>query len=297
MGKLILLALCLIVVCVSVAGPASATYDKRIDIVTFCCPCTTDKHLCQPQFDALNWQSVNGHILAMGSDAHYDEIHANGNFLAVYYNSLNDNWSTMTATQKADQIQSWCNTQFPSVMPTWLVLNEISAGTWPGNATYRQWVIDVVSRLKNTYGHRVVICSPFATPGANDSSWQSLADVSEAIGIECYLTGQDINASGNSVSWCQTQYQNSKNAYIARGVSSAKLFLVENFANTVTNTAWGRSGVSYAGWDNAIRTRSQAAHNVGFTGFVSYAWSGNDMLVSDTDLIHFEQTYASQPLP
>ena len=39
--------------------------------------------------------------------------------------------------------------------------------------------------------------------------------------------------------------------------------------------AWGRSGVSYAGWDNAIKVRADAAKEVGFAGFIGYAWGKN----------------------
>ena len=82
-----------------------------------------------------------------------------------------------------------------------------------------------------------------------------------------------------------------------RGVATSQLYLVEHFGQTVTDTGWGRSGCSYAGWDNAINARSVAAHNVGFAGYVSYAWSKNAMLVSDTDLIHFEDTYQGNVVP
>lgn len=281
---------------------ASAVADRRFDIVTFCCPCSPDDHLCQSQFDKLNWKTnasrPNGHFLAMGSDAHRTEIKTNGNFLAAYHNTLNDNWSTMTGAQKADEIENYIVGNFTSsgVKPTWVVLNEISAGNWPASQTYRTWVGDVCQRLKNTYNHEVIICAPFGNPGANNADWQRVASYAY-IGVEKYLSGQDINASGNSVSWCQTQYQNSKNAYIARGVPTAKIYLVEHFGQTVSNTGWGRSGVSYAGWDNAINARSTAAKNVGFAGFVSFAWGKNAMLASDADLIHFEQTYTAKTLP
>jgi hypothetical protein len=285
--------------CINAQGAA----DRRFDVVTFCCPCTPDDHLCQPQFDALNWRTngsrPNGHFLAMGSDAHRSEVNGNGNFLAAYYNDLNTGWTTMTGAQKADDIEN--NYIIPrftvtGVKTKWVILNEISAGTWPNNQTYRTWVGDLVARLKNTYNHEVIICSPFPNPAANNADWQRVSTYAY-IGVECYLSGQEINANGNSVSWCQTQYQNSKNSYVNRGVPAAKIYLVEHFGQTVWNTGWGRSGVSYAGWDNAINARSTAARNVGFAGFVSYAWAKNAMLASDADLIHFENTYTAKTLP
>src|SRR4051794_34081165 len=68
---------------------ANAVFDKRFDIVTFCCPCSPDDHMCQSQFDHLNWVSTNGHMVVMGTDAHRSEINTNGNFLGAYINDLN----------------------------------------------------------------------------------------------------------------------------------------------------------------------------------------------------------------
>ena len=64
--------------------PAPAAPPHRFDVVTFCCDCPVENHLCEPQFDALNWPAANGHNLAMGSDAHRKQIVAQGNQLAIY---------------------------------------------------------------------------------------------------------------------------------------------------------------------------------------------------------------------
>ncbi len=294
---------CLLLAICSIPSIVFGVADRRFEVATFCCPCSPDDHFCQAQFDALNWKTnssrPNGHFLSMGSDAHRAEVNANGNFLCVYYNTMNDNWTTMTGAQKAADIEN--NYVIPlfttsGVKPTWIFLNEISAGTWPVNQAYRTWVGDLCAALKNTYAHTVIVASPFDNPGANDADWQRVSSYAY-IGIENYLSGQEINANGNSISWCQTQYQNSKNSYAARGVSTTKMYLVEHFGQTVSNTGWGRSGASYAGWDNAINARSTAAKNCAFAGFISYAWAKNAMLASDTDLIHFENTYTAKTLP
>jgi hypothetical protein len=290
---------CLTMILVRFATPAFAVAERRFDIATFCCPCSPDQHFCDSQLQHLNWTSANGHFVAMGSDDHRSELNSNGNYLAVYYNTLNADYGSLSGAAAADDIQTnYIIANFTSngVVPTWIILNEISAGSWPSDAAYRSWLIALVTRLHGKYGHSVVILSPFPNPGANASDWQSLANES-SIAVENYLSGQEVNASGNSVSWCQTQYQSSVNSYGTLGVGLSKLYLAEHFGQTLLNTGWGRSGVSYAGWDNAINARSQAAHNIGFAGFVSYAWEFNQMLDSDTDLIHFEDTYASQTLP
>lgn len=235
----------------------------------------------------------------MGSDVHRSEVNGNGNFLSVYYNTLNSGYGSMTGAAKADDIENnyiLPNFTVTGVRPSWVILNELSAGSWPSDANYRAWVRAVVTRLHGYYGHTVIVCSPFPNPGNNSADWQGLANECY-IATETYLSGQDINASGNSVSWCQTQYQSSVNSYANVGVPLSKLYLVESFSQTTTGTGRGRSGVSYAGWDNAINARSTAAHNIGFAGFVSFAWEFNQMLVSDTDIIHFEDTYHNKALP
>lgn len=275
-----------------------AAPDLRFDLGTFCCGCSPPDEFCQTHLDHLNYVSTNGHYIAMGSDAHRADIVSKGNVLAVYHNDLNTGWSTMTATQKADDVNNYVITRFTTngPAPTWIVMNEISSGTWPGNATYRQWVIDMATRLKNVYGYNVVLYSPFPNPGANDASWQALSAVAY-IGIENYLSGAEIKAQNFSVSWCQSQYQSSKNSYIARGVPTSRFFLGEDFQLTTAGTGWGRDGVTVSEWDTAIIARSQAARNVGFAGYLTYAWGKNNMGVSDSEMTHFEDTYAAQMLP
>ena len=273
---------------------------RRFEICTFCCPCYSTQHLCQAQFDALNYVNPNGHFVLMGSDAHRAELNANGNFLGIYYNVLNDHYGSWTATQKADDIENnYVIPNFTStgVKPTWIALNEISSA-WVTDANYRAWVIAVASRLKNTYGHTVITFTFYDNVGtANATSWQNLAAVSY-IAVEKYLSGATVNANGNSVSWCQSQYQSSLDAWLNNtGVARSQLYFGEDFAQTTTGSVFGRGGCSYAGWDNAIKARADAAHNIGFSGYFSFAWNWNQMNVSDADLIHFENTYAAKTLP
>jgi hypothetical protein len=73
--------------------------------------------------------------------------------------------------------------------------------------------------------------------------------------------------------------------------------LGEEFTQSTAGADYGRSGVSSNDWDTAILARNQAAQNVGFAGFLSYAWGGNAMLVSDDELIHHEDIYRTNQLP
>lgn len=275
---------------------ARAAAARRFDVATF----------GGARFDALNWPTNathrNGHFLAMGSDAHRPEINANGNFLAAYYNDLNTGWTTMTGAQKADDIESnYIRPRFTNtgVETSWVILNEISASQWPTNQAYRTWVFNLVRRLKNTYGHTVILLVPFAHLQRHDRDWQRVSRYAY-IGVQNYLSGQEIKHQRYSVRWCRKQYEESKDSYRQHGVPADKLYLVEYFAQTLAGTGRGRpgrSGVSSSEWDKAIKARSIAAHQVRFAGFVSYAWGENEMQVPDTELIHFEETYAATKLP
>lgn len=268
----------------------------RFDVTTFCCPCMITDHFCQPQFDVLNWVSNTGHYLAMGTDWKRKEVEGNGNLLAFYYNTLNTGWTMMTGSQKADQIWNLASAGFPGGLPQYFIINEISAGLWPNNPAYRTWVHDVMHALKNTYGVDPILASPFPNPGHNDADWQAVSE-DAFIAIEQYLSGLEIQESGFSQEWCESQYRGSKQSYLNRGIPEGRLMLIEHFGQTTAVSAWGRAGVSYEEWDAAIAVRSGAARSVGFVGFLSYAWGRNAMEVSDEELIHFEETYRDQTFP
>jgi hypothetical protein len=287
--------------CVMVAGlSAAAALQNRFDVVTFCCDCPIENHLCEPQFDALNWPEKSGHYLAMGSDEHRNQIVSRGNQLAVYYNVFNDGCERMTAVEKAADIKKYAQTRFThtGMRPEWIILNEISAGKWPVDAAYRKWVVEVVSVLKNKYGFSVVLCAPFERPAAHAQDWRAIA-TNACVGIECYLGGKAIREHGFSTNWCEAQYRASKDKYMHLGVPPSRLYLVEDFANTenAPDKTWGRQGVSPEDWDRAITVRSAASHKVGFAGFIGYGWSGDAMKVPDEELVHFENIYRAQILP
>jgi hypothetical protein len=278
----------------------SASPANRFDVVTFCCNCPIENHLCEPQFDALNWTNSIGHYLAMGSDEHRAEVTATGNELAVYYDVFNEGADKLTATEKAASIEGYAQKLFTKTgpRPRWLILNEISAGKWPADAAYRKWAADVASLLHNKYKFSVVLCAPFSHPGAHADDWQAVA-ANATIGIECYLSGKAIRDHGFSTNWCEAQYRIAKQKYMHLGVPADRLFLVEDFSNTedAPDKTWGRQGVPAEDWARAIAVRSVALHKVGFTGFISYGWSGDRMKVPDEELVHFEEVYRSQVLP
>lgn len=253
---------------------------------------------CPGHLEHLNFPTTNGHCIAMGDDNHRFELATNGNVLAIYYNTFNDGWTTNNGPTAAGVIEQYSQNRFTATgpRPDWIVLNEVSANLWPTNAAYRAWVHDVVHALRNTYGYSVILYAPFATPGNYPSDWQAVA-ADAYIGVENYLSGEEIGAQGFSVSWCQGQYQNSIDSYNALGVPTSRLILGEHFSHNVSASGYGRSGVSSNDWDKSIIARCKAARNVQFAGFIGYAWGGNLMNVSSNEMIHFEDTYATNPLP
>ncbi|MCC6898350.1 MAG: hypothetical protein IT377_05210 [Polyangiaceae bacterium] len=280
-------------------GPPPGPAVKRFDVATLNCgssgACTgaEDKCFCPPDFDALNGSPA--HFMGVASDAHKAKIWGAGNFQAAYVDDLNTNWQAGGAARAAAIIQG-AQAGFPCGVPEYFILNEISAGQWPDNASYRQFVIDVAKALKNTHGKTPIVASPFPNPGSNDASWTELAKYA-FIGAEVYLSGKEINANGNSVAWCQAQYQAAITAYGNRGVTKDRLYLFEHFANTDATVGWGRAGVSQAGWTNAITARSKAIKNLSFAGFISYGWAGNAMHVPEAQRLSFMQLYTQQGLP
>lgn len=283
------------VVCVN---PAMAIPDLRFDVVTFCCDCT-GQLLCQAQFDALNFPSLNGHYIAMGSDTYRTNLLANGNLLAIYYNDFDSDWNPGTnATQEAATIDQYSTSLFTSTgpRPNWIVLNEISADQWPTNQTYRTWVEDVVHMLRVNYGYTVIVYAPFSNPGNNSSDWQALSS-DACIAVENYLSGQQIEDEDFSISWCEGVYESSIVSYNEVGVPTSQLILGEDFSQTVAGTGYGRSGVSSNNWNSAITARDQAAFDAGFAGFIGYAWSGDAMEVSENEMVEYEDVYAADPLP
>lgn len=287
---------CLLIACL----PSAAAPENRFDVVTFCCDCPIENHLCQPQFDALNWREKNSHYLAMGSDAHRNQILSHGNQLAIYFDVFNVGCDKMTAGEKAASIEEYAQNRFThsGARPHWIILNEISAGRWPVDATYRKWAVEVIGILNIKYHLSPVLCAPFERPGAHAEDWRAIA-ANSCIGIECYLGGKAIKDHGFSTNWCEEQYRASMEKYMHLGVPSDRLFLVEDFSNTenASDKTWGRQGVSSEDWDKAITVRSAASHKVGFAGFIGYGWSGDAMKVPDDELVHFENTYLTQLLP
>ena len=290
--------LCVMLAAAGLVQRAPAEPDQKFDVVTFCCPCSVDSHICQAQFDHLNFPSTNGHYIAMGTDAHRLELATNGNALAIYYNTFGDGYPTNSGAQQAALVDQYAISGFTSTgpRPDWIVLNEISSSLWQSDATYRGGARDVVHALKNTYGYKVILYASFANPGANASDWQAIT-ADAYIGIENYLSGSEVKANGFSVSWCQSQYQSSITSYTSLGVARGRLMLGEELTQSTTGTGYGRSGVSSNDWDTVILARNQAAQNAGFAGFLSYAWGGNAMLVPDNELIHYEDTYRTNQLP
>jgi len=269
----------------------------RFDIATFCCPCQPDDHFCQDQFEPLLYQDANHHYLAMGTDEHRSDIESSGNTLAIYNDNLDAGWPNMTAYAAVQQyvktIYKNFNTTGP--VPQWVCLNELSTDLWENNQTYRTWVGDWVANI-SALGFNPITYSPFSTPGYNAADWERLALYSY-IAVENYISGYVIQQGGFSVFQCEQIYNSSVKSYNNVGVKKSRLILTEHFGQTLNGTNWGRSGVDSDSWIEAIQIRSQAAINLNFAGYSTYAWAFDEMLVSDTELELYEEVYGEMPLP
>ncbi|HVT27541.1 MAG TPA: autotransporter-associated beta strand repeat-containing protein [Lacipirellulaceae bacterium] len=290
---------------------AVPAYDLHFDYTSFDHPNTpgTTPHFGQAQFDVLNYASINGNYMNTSTDTHRPEMVAHGNALAEFYNNFSADYANFpgrTAIAEADAINTYTtnNSTRNGPRPDWLVLNEIRSSDWNSSPTYRQWVIDVTTRLHDLYGYDVVTYSPFETApsGAAGTSMQTLSQKSY-IAIEAYLTGKDVWNSGSTyasrVTWAQNQYQASKNSYTSQSVAADKLFVSEDFSNTPdilngVHVAYGRAGITAAQWDSVIQIRQDAIYNVGFNGFLAYAWGGNDMGITEDEQIEHEYYYRSR---
>src|SRR5436190_3456728 len=273
---------------------SASAYDLVFDYTSF------ETGFQQPQFDVLNYPSINGNYMMTSTDNHRPEMVANGNALAEFYNNFNADYNHPTAdrrtpTAEAAFINTYTlnNSMKNGARPDWLILNEISSSQWqlnpgvPSLSEQRTWVIDTVTLLNDVYGYKVITYSPYETVGtANALSWQALAAKSY-VAIESYQSGTEVWNSGSTnasrLAWAQGKYQNSKNTYLGAGVPESRLFVSEHFANTAATytdaqgvhaTGWGRAGLaSAADWDTVLQLRQDAIRNVGFAGFLAYNFS------------------------
>jgi hypothetical protein len=271
----------------------------RFDVATLDCASSSpgevcapgDDHcLCRAAFDHLN-HGGEAHFVVVGTDKLKGEIAAKGNRPAAYVDDLNTGYGQMSGAARADALMTTLGARFPSGVPQWIVMNEISAGTWPDDAAYRAWVVAFAKRMKTTYGKNMIVAAPFTHPGYHADAWSALSKYA-FIAAELYLTGKEINKSGNSVSYCRDKYESSIASYENVGVPRSRLMMIEHFGSTASDAKWGRAGVSVAGWKNAIVARSKAAKEAGFAGYLSYSWGSNQMHETQAQRLEYVDAYA-----
>ena len=195
----------------------------------------------------------------------------------MYYDLFNTGYPEWQgkAWEYADHIMTHVNNNFNGNYPSYIILNELTSA-WANNSTYRAWAIQVCYRLKTQHAMKVVMLSQFPNPANHPADRQQLAGNCTYLGIECYLSGQEIKDSGYSTSWSQSQYQASKKSYLALGIASSKLMLVEHIGHTDSSVGWGRAGLTnLSNWRLAIQRRSAGSNSVGFAAFMSFGWGLN----------------------
>jgi hypothetical protein len=288
------------------ASPLLRAADLRFDVST------SNNGVLLPN---LSFPSANGHINLLGGSTYQSTLTAKGNTLGIYYNNFNSNTPFTTYPDPHDMavaIQTYVNQYWttPGSQSGWIALNEVSSSNWQNNPVnsagydYHTWCIDVVALLKNgdssdpahiVPAHAgVILWAPFGTPGSgNRSSWQAIAQYAY-IGDERYIDGATVQSEGYSIPAVQNYYQQSFNAWVNNaGVPADRLILSEEYTNSLAGNGYGANGLSGEAWQTAIECRNLAAYNVGFAGYVGYAWSKNAQGSSTDTLISYENAYAS----
>jgi hypothetical protein len=196
-------------------------------------------------------------------------------------------------------------------VPEWFVLNEMSMA-WKGNAYYRLSLITLVERLADFYGRKLLLPSQIELPKANyggvdvSADWQSLfAHVT--LGIERYVSGKEAESAMNSVmpeqkyakaqNWAKNHYQESIDAYTTLGIANSQLVLLEHFGNTIKQKEYGRAGVVLDTWKSTVKTRAKGAKALGLSGYMGYAWSGNEFQETGANRKIIMKLHLEQELP
>ncbi len=288
------------------ASPLLRAADLRFDVST------SNNAILLPN---LSFPSANGHSDLLGGSTYQSTLAAKGNTLGIYYNNFNSGGPFTTYPNPhdmAEAIQTYVNQYWttPGSQSGWIALNEVSSSDWQNNPVnsagydYHSWCIDVVALLKNgdssdpshiVPAHTgVILWAPFGTPSsANRSSWQAIAQYAY-IADERYIDGATVQSEGYSVPAVQNFYQQSFNAWVNNaGVPANRLILSEEYTNSSAGNGYGANGLSGEAWQAAIECRNLAAYNVGFAGYVGYAWSKNAQGSSSDTLISYENAYAS----
>jgi len=248
-----------------------------------------------------------GHYIVMPTTEHKADIERVGNRLAHYHKSLNTDeskratWPNLSAEFMAKGIAD--RHAAAGFATRWIFVNEISATRWPAAPGYRRWVIDVARHLEGE-GFNVAIFSPFAKLRPNRPAgpdWKTLSDHAWIV-IEGYLSGRRIleqMRNGDALAWSRNCYLEMRKSYEHYGVPRRRLFIAEHFGHTQHGPRrnWGRCGISQKNWLAAIEARSTAARDVGFAGYVSFAWMYNQMQAPRPHLLRCCKTYADARLP
>jgi autotransporter-associated beta strand protein len=282
---------------------AGAATDVHFDYTSFDNPNSpgADPHFGQNQFNVLNYPSINGNYMMTSTDDHRPEMLANNNQFAEFYNWLQQRYDAHTTKDgnvSADEIHAYVQSNSPTLSaPKWLILNEMSTSLWPNNATYRAWLIQTATKLKDTYGYNVVTYTTFAGAPGQGADFRALAAKSY-IAVENYLSGAEIMNHGTDyasrVTWAQAQYEWSQTVYGNLGIDSSRLFMSEHFGNTTSAAGWGRGGISASDWDTVIQIRQDAIYNANYVGFLAYGWGSNGMGVTEAEQLQHEYYYRSR---
>jgi hypothetical protein len=289
------------------------TVDRRFEVVpmdcsaaeeasTPQCPPDDRRCLCSNLFDRLNEPAGSpgnprGKFVVMLGGARRADVEAAGNVPAYLVNALNrctghpamgdtkPAWKYCNGAQRAQQIMNDANTHWGGEPPKWVLLNELFStfrkDTQLGQE-YRQWIIDVVTALHNDQGRRVVLFTYFRPLDTQWSSeWAQIGQVAN-VGVEMYLSGQEVSGHGAPVTWSADEYRAWRQRFVANGVPADKVLLAEHFGQTASGKGFGRTEVSDSDWRTILHERTKAEQDADFAGYISYGWSINNVGAAGT---------------
>lgn len=290
---------------------ASGGVAMRFDVATLqCgaqekCDASSDKCFCTGELAGLMYTS-QPHYLSMPTDNFRNKV-GDGNKLAAYEDDFNTGYQNgQSGEEAADALWSSLQKRYPGGPPRWIIVNEISKGAWKsGNPAYRKYVVAFMRRLTERWWRLPILCSPFQLP-AGYTDGETWAEVSQwaRIAVEVQVTGREVKNAGFSVDAAKSVYAQAIASYEKVGVPRGRIFVLDNFANTLDpkdyvdqSVFYGREGVTTDEWIRAIKVRAEAVAALNPAGYVSYAWAGNAMHEDSADRVRAMRAYASMKLP
>jgi hypothetical protein len=239
----------------------------------------TSQKFCMCNRDLTRLTETGNHYIAYGGNdpQHLAAIATKGNELAWLVDGITKSYeSGKSAETVADEMWATANRLYPSKVPKYWILDELSVKLWfrLKILKYHKWAVTLVTRLKNVYGVIPILCSPSSRvdPRKFKNDWKNLSKAGY-IGIEFYgVTSQEVKRRKYNVAWLTKWYRKGLDTYVKAGVPKKKIIFVDHFGATPFNKGFGSSGLKPREWKKVIAARAKAVKALKVGGFFSYGW-------------------------